>query len=367
MSRKLASIQRVAEVAPIPEADAIEKVRVNGWWVVAKKGEFKVGDFCVYFEVDSVLPVDEKYEFLRKSCYVKKDWVEGFRLRTVKLRGQLSQGLVVPVPEFDGMKYLLPAGEGMAHAGNMVGVKVGDDVTELLGVVKWDPPVPAELNGLAVGNFPSFIPKTDQERLQNIYHAARAEHAEEPFEVTLKLDGTSCTVYWNNGKLGVCSRNLELLIAPETANNTMVQVAEKLRPALHGYTRNIAVQGELMGPGIQGNREKLQAPVFFVFDIVDLDTGHKLIPAERHAVCGALGISVGHLAFKDSGLCLEHVPVVSRWLRAFAEHKTMEAFLAASDIPSLQASVAEGLVYKSMLNGNISFKVINNKFLLQEK
>ena len=152
--RKLASIQRVAEVAPIVGADKIEKVRINGWWVVTKKGEFVVGDMCVYFEVDSILPIRPQYEFLRAGCYRKADWIangEGFRLRTVRLRQQLSQGLVIPIK--DVWAELIP-----------LEFQEGVDVTEILGVTKWEPPVPTHLGGIARGNFPSFIRKTDQER-----------------------------------------------------------------------------------------------------------------------------------------------------------------------------------------------------------
>src|SRR5260221_575643 len=95
--RKLASIQKVLDIQPIPNADAIEVVTINGWKVVSKKGEFKIGDLCVYFEIDSFLPIKPEFEFLRKSCYRKMaDGSEGFRLRTIKLRGQISQGLVLP-------------------------------------------------------------------------------------------------------------------------------------------------------------------------------------------------------------------------------------------------------------------------------
>lgn len=162
--RKLASIQRVVEIRPIDGADAIEVVRVLGWDCVAKKGEFSVGQPVVYFEIDSILPVWEKFEFLRKSCHVKKDWIpagEGFRLKTIRLRGQVSQGLVIPVDTMVGSQ---PGMYDPKDIGRLHLLKEGDDVTELLQVVKWDPPVAAELAGQAKGNFPSFVRKTDQER-----------------------------------------------------------------------------------------------------------------------------------------------------------------------------------------------------------
>ncbi len=146
MARKLASIQEVRELNPIEGADKIERVSINSWNVVSEKGNFNVGDKCVYFEIDSFLPINDTFEFLRKSSYKKlADDTEGFRLRTIKLRGQVSQGLALPLHIFES--YNLP-------------LEVGTDVSELLGVIKYDPPLPAELAGKAKGNFPSFIPNS---------------------------------------------------------------------------------------------------------------------------------------------------------------------------------------------------------------
>lgn len=171
--RKLATIRKIADIQPIEGADAIEVATVDGWKVVVKRGEFNVGDLCVYFEIDSVLPIRPEFEFLRKGCYVKKDWLiteqnptgEGFRLRTIKLLGQISQGLVIPletVPEKGITRAFRFYDENGVH--HRVVSHEGEDVTDVIGVVKWDPPLPAQLSGRAKGNFPSFIPKTDQER-----------------------------------------------------------------------------------------------------------------------------------------------------------------------------------------------------------
>ena len=197
--RKLASIRQIAEIKPHTNADALELAIVDGWQCVVKKGEVRPGDFVVYFEVDSVLPINPLFEFLRKSCYVKKDWLpagEGFRLKTIKLRGEISQGLVLP------LETVFPTATGLPV--------LGQDVTEILGVVKWDPPMPAQLQGLARGVFPSFIQKTDQERIQNVWEEVKEKYDDVTFEVTIKLDGSSCTYYHNEGDVGVCSRNLNL-------------------------------------------------------------------------------------------------------------------------------------------------------------
>jgi RNA ligase (TIGR02306 family) len=153
MQRKLASIRQISEIREIPGADAIELAIVDGWQVVvAKNVNHKVGNYVVYCEIDSFLPIKPEFEFLRKSSYKKMGDQEGFRLRTIRLRGVLSQGLILPLDE------VIP------FPNNLDYMEVGKDVTELLEIKKYEPPVPAELAGKVKGMFPSFIPKTDEER-----------------------------------------------------------------------------------------------------------------------------------------------------------------------------------------------------------
>ena len=194
MERKLASIQIVKEIKPIPGADMIEVVRINNWDVVSKKGEYKVGDFCIYCEIDSFLPIREEFEFLRKTSYKKmSDGSEGFRLRTIRLRGQLSQGLILPI-------HILPLGELVSE---------GKDVTEMLNIVKYEPPIPAELAGKVKGLFPSFIRKTDEERIQNLSDKyEEIKNSGKDFYVTEKLDGTSATFYFKDGEFGILAAEL---------------------------------------------------------------------------------------------------------------------------------------------------------------
>ena len=226
--RKLASVQKIAEVAPIAEADKICKYRINGWWVIDSVGKYSVGDKVVYCEPDSFLPIKPEFEFLRKSCYKKlSDGKEGFRLRTIKLRGQLSQGLIMPL-DFD-------APEGV-------------DVSEQLGVELFEPPIPASLSGLVKGNFPSFLNRTDEERIQNLTDVYDIWREELSFYVTEKLDGSSMTCYNLNGEFGVCSRRMDL---KETSDNAF-WIAAKNHDIMNKLPKNIAIQGELIGPSIQG-------------------------------------------------------------------------------------------------------------------
>ena len=241
MERKLATIRQITDIRPIEGADMIELASVGGWnVVVAKNVGHKVGDMVVYCEIDSFLPIKEEFEFLRKSSYKKMGDQEGFRLKTIKLRGQVSQGLILPMSVFGEFGWT--AYEGL-------------DVTERLGIVKYEPPIPAELSGKVKGNFPSFIPKTDEERIQNLtkeYEEWKIQ-SKHQFYVTEKLDGSSATYYIKDGEFGVCSRNLELL---ETEGNTFWKVAREmdLENKMKSLGKNISLQGELIGEGIQGNR-----------------------------------------------------------------------------------------------------------------
>jgi RNA ligase (TIGR02306 family) len=330
--RKLASVKVIKDKKPIEGADRIEAVQIDWWWCVAKKDEFQVGEKCIYCEVDSVLPIREEYEFLRKSCYVKKDWIEGFRLRSIKLKKQLSQGLVMPIGKFADME-------------------IGTDLTEILGVKKWDPPVPACLAGEAKGNFPSWISKTDQERVQSFYDELVANYKEHFWEGSLKMDGSSLSLYVYNDTSGVCSRNIELKTGEENANNTFVQIYHKYIDKIKSLGRNIGIAGELLAPKIQGNREGLLQAELFVFDMFDIDKQQYLVSEERYQICKQLG--------------LVHVPVINPSIQILKY--SLEQILEMSDIPSMNHSIAEGIVYKSLQDPSVSFKAINNKFLLKEE
>jgi len=334
--RKLASIQIVKEVRPIPGADVIEVVRINNWDVVSKKGEYKVGDFCIYCEIDSFLPIREEFEFLRKTSYKKmSDGSEGFRLRTIKLRGQLSQGLLLPI-------HILPLGELVTE---------GMDVTEMLGITKYEPPIPAELAGKVKGLFPSFLRKTDEERIQNLSNEyENMKSSGKVFYVTEKLDGTSATFYFKDGEFGVCSRNLELL---ETEDNTFWKVARelKLEDSLSKLDYNICLQGELIGEGIQGNPYKIKGQTIRFFNGFDIDKQKNISFVQFVNLIGELG--------------LEIVPIIDF---GFSLPETIdELLLMAENKSQLNGNFdREGIVIRSY-DRTISFKVISNKFLLNEK
>ena len=300
--RKLASIRIVSNVLPIEGADNIEAITIDGWQCVAKKGEFKRLDPCIYFEIDSFLPTIPAFDFLAKSGIRKNgNGAFGYRLRTIKLRGTLSQGLALPVSTFFSLEDM----KSLSH---------GEDVTERLGITKWEPPIPACLGGEAKGAFPSWIRKTDQERIQNVPHVL--DDAEATYEVTVKLDGSSCTIYHHNGEFGVCSRNLDL---HETEGNTFWKVARQygLPEKISGFG-NIAIQGELIGEGIQGNKERIAGHDLYVFDVWLIDEQRYATPEHRHAIVSDLG--------------LKHVPILYYKMSAPA---TVADALKLADGPSL--------------------------------
>lgn len=341
MTRKMATIRKIDDLRPIPDADAIECAVIGGWTVVVKKGEFQPGDLAVYCEIDSWIPT-ELAPFLSKGKEPRVfNDVKGERLRTVKLRGQLSQGLLLSI------EAAFP-GSDRAFWWSQVDV----DVSERLNIQKWEAPIPAQLAGQVRGNFPTAIPKTDQERCQNLVKEINAAiEAGLEFEVTEKLEGSSCTMYLDlEGEFHVCSRNLDLKF---DENNTFWKVAKKydveneLRSAgALGY----AVQGELIGPGIQKNIYKLTDFDFRVFDVYNVQEGRYLTPGERYMFVADLGLS--------------HVPVLRGRARLFPVQDLLQDAEGKSVLNDKQER--EGLVFKQ-INGGMTFKAISNRYLLKSE
>lgn len=345
--RKLATIRKIDALNPIEGADKIEVATVGGWKVVCQKGLYEVGDLAVYFEIDSWIP-NKVAPFLTRPEHFPKvfEGVEGERLKTVKLRGQLSQGLLIPISEINKD----PAGPMLCT----LGLEEGMDLTEILGIKKWEKPMNAQLAGVCRGNFPSLIPKTDQERVQNLkreIESARHGH----FEVTEKLEGSSMTVYRmvvdGEMQFGVCSRNMDLR---ETEGNSFWATARKndIEAKMIAVDEfwSFAIQGELIGPGIQGNIYKLSEPKFFVFDVYDIQAGEYIPPDARRELIDRMG--------------LDHVPVITT---NFVLEHDVDQILAMAERKSELANVErEGIVFKES-HGGFTFKAISNKYLLGEK
>jgi RNA ligase (TIGR02306 family) len=341
--RKLASIKPITYIKPIEGADAIECAIVDGGWpVVIRKGEYQVGDIAIYLEIDSWVP-HELAPFLSKGQEPREyNGVKGERLKTVKLRGQVSQGLLLPI-ELTFWR------------------DIGTDLTESLGIQKWEPPIPAQLQGTMKGNFPHFIPKTDQERCQNLRKDIFETYKDETYEVTLKLDGSSTTIYNMYDDYGVCSRNVDL---KETEGNSFWKAArdqniiEPLRELCKEKHCDYALQGELIGEGIQGNPEKIKGQRFYLFDIYSMTDKRYMTPLERYAVLDQL---------KMLGADIEHVPIIDQHVFLTQEYETIDDLLNFAEGSSLNPQTKrEGIVFKSW-DSDFTFKAIANSYLLKHK
>jgi RNA ligase (TIGR02306 family) len=344
--RAVATIRLVDDILPIEGADAIEVAVVGGWKVVVKKGEFVKNSMAIYFEIDSFIP-STVAPFLTKPGHSPKEFngIQGERLKTIKLRGQISQGLLLPVNKSaDCVPYISTESPYI-----FVPVTIGDDVSEVLRIQKWEKP--EEFRAInAKGNFPYFLRKTDQERVQNLSREFENEFQKFQWEITEKLDGSSMTVYVNGDTAGVCSRNLELKNEGgafwDTANR--LNIVENMRKAFP--TSNYAVQGELCGPGIQGNKYKFDNFRFFVYDVFDIDAQEYVSPREAASIAKICG--------------LEYVPVIKTWASVCAIMQEQIEF--ADGVSALANTPREGLVYKNE-DGQESFKVISNKWLLKNE
>ncbi len=338
--RHLARIVRIDAIAPIRKADAIEAAQVGGWKVVVKKGEFSPGDLAVYFEIDTFLPQgNPAWEFLVQKSAVEFNGTLGHVLRSVTLRGQLSQGLLLALSSLTD------------KLSACTDLSPGVDVTEVLGVLKYEPPVPECLQGLVVGAYPSRVPKSDQERIQNLSDELTTwQQAHLKWELTEKLEGQSATFAVLEGRFHVCAKTWSLA---EKDDNVLWRLARGLRVeeglAHYAPSRQLALQGELVGPGIEGNIYRFDTPRFYLYNVYDVEAGRYLTSAERFDLCIALG--------------LLHVPLLEPAFELTPE-TSMEELLAMADGESMLKvkQRREGVVFKA-LTEPFSFKAVSNAYL----
>jgi RNA ligase (TIGR02306 family) len=332
--RSLVTIQRVKQISVIPDSDFLELAHVMGWQCVAKKGEFQAGDLGVYYEVDSFLPLDERYEFLRASSYRDNvDNGEGFRIPTVKMRGQLSQGLLLPLSKFPELE----------------GCDEGTDVTEKLNVKKWYIPETANAGGTIIGERPHGIPASDEIRIQSALELLDQLKGK-PYYITTKMDGTSGIVYCIDGKIGCCSRNKEIK-DEENALYWSPVYLYGLKEKLARLGKNIVLTGEICGPGIQKNKLRLPATEWYIFDVKDWDSQKYLPYDEACKVCADLGI-----------------PVVPLEERGENFDYSLEQLLEKAKGKYKSGLDKEGIVVRDVFSPKaVSFKVLNNDALLKEK
>lgn len=347
--RKLASIQYVHDITPIDGADRIELAHVLGWQVVVNKGQFKVGDHAVYFEVDSFLPIEPRFEFLRKSSYKKSDLLgDGFRLKTAKLRGEISQGLLMPLSDFP----------------EITTDEIGRDVTETLKVRKYEIEERATAQGTIIGELPSDIPFTDEQRVQASPELIK-ELDGQPYYITTKMDGSSHSIELNaDNEFIVTGHRYQYLDDGKSSFYGFVKkmgFEQKLR-ALKAElgAKSIVVQGEFCAPGIQSNPIKLDAPHWYVFTVAS--NGRRQGLAEFETVADRIGA--------------EKVPVEEVGEHFAEKYPTVDAVLARADesmyTVGRQKCKAEGIVVRptepvlsETIGTWLSMKAVSNKYLLK--
>ena len=343
--RKLASIQQVLSVEPIEGADRIELAHVLGWQCVVNKGQLKAGDKAVYFEIDSFLPIREEFEFLRSSSYRKNDLMgEGFRLKTMKFKGQISQGLLLPMNVFSEL-----TGDE----------EIGQDVTELLGVKKWEIEERATTGGTIVGNLPYDIPKTDETRCQ-AEPGLLQEFAGLDYYISTKMDGSSHSVSLDENGFHVTGHNYEYKDDGKSSFYELVKaldLANKMQSFVEKTgLKTLTIQGELCAPGIQRNRLKLTKPEWYVFTV--RENGERVGLYRMQEIC------------KD--LELKMVPIEEIDKDLPSKYSTIDALLERADGEYPNGGKKEGIVirpvepvYSKLISASLSMKVVNNKYLLK--
>lgn len=347
--RKLVTLRKVDEIRPIEGADRIVEARVGGWSLVVKKGEFQEGDIGVFFEIDAALPLDNPlFAFLRERGVKTYRDVEVHVLKTAKLRGVFSQGLLLPYNNDEVFKQLSTYGFETTPATSdhafesMLGTL---DFAKAFGVEKYEPPMPTDSS--IIGTFPHEARKTDSERVQNIPEHVYNAFNTDDWYATEKLDGTSSTFVKRNGELIFASRNWEM-----GADSLQGQIAAELK-LVDIMPEGAVLQGELVGEGIQGNPLKLQGRQLAVFAYIQGND-----PTDP--------LSAAFLQFVE-----EHsVPRLDWTLPATIEEAVEQVNGMKSTLnPKVNA---EGVVWWNkhgetfdVLGGRANFKAINNKFLLK--
>ena len=332
--RSLVTIQKVKSIAAIQDSDFLELACIIGWQCVVKKGEFKEGDLGVYFEVDSFLPVDERYEFLRASSFRDNvDNGQGFRIKTMKMRGQLSQGLLIPLDKFP----------------ELADCTEGADVTEKLNVKKWYIPETANAGGSIIGERPYGIPASDEIRIQSALELLE-ELKGKPYYITTKMDGTSGIVYYIDEKIGCCSRNKEIKDEQDALYWTPVY-KYGLKEKLAKYGKNIVLTGEICGPGIQRNKLRLAEIEWYVFDVKDGESNRYMAYDDAVKLCAELGIKT--VPLEERGEAFDY---------------SLETLLEKARGKYPSGLDKEGIVVRDSNSPKaVSFKVLNNDALLKEK
>jgi len=316
----LVYIGLIVQVDPIPNADLIVSATVvcgkgGRWQGVVRKDELSKGMKCVVYLPDALIPPTDEMRFMESR---------GWRVRMCRFRGAPSEVLIMPLPL--SHKILWP-------------LDVGTDVTLAFGVTKYFKPIPANLQGLAKGDFPQFIPKTDELNYQSNSDLVEALHGNK-YYITEKADGSSTTAFRYKGEFGICSRNYEL---ERNLENGYWKVADKYQLEAK-LPNNIALQWETCGPKIQSNPMGLHEVDGFAFSSYNIEEKRYLVMEEFFQLCDQLQFPTVRLVDRGNAFDKEKVATLGEGTYANGKER-------------------EGVVVRSQGNrsghGPISFKVIN--------
>jgi RNA ligase (TIGR02306 family) len=330
-----ASIQKIKVIKPAKNSDNLELAEVLGWQCVVQKGKFHINQQIVFIEIDSIVPDWPEYEFLKGK----------YRIKTIKLRGNVSQGLVMAFDDYSKNSTF-----------ELYNLSVGHDLSTEFEIKKYEKPAPKCQD--AAGSFPDFISKTDEINIQS-EPGLLEELKGQKFNVTKKLDGCSMTVYVRNGKFGVCSRNLEI----KKGNNLYWNIVKKyqIEKSFENYD-NIAIQGEIVGPGIQKNPMGLKEIELYIFDVFDIEIQEYYNNHEMQDFIRRLD------KYRERSLWLNVVPRIGIDVIE-TDLSITELIRYAKEQKYPNGKPAEGLVirprenvFSEILRKRLSFKVLNPNY-----
>ena len=328
----LAFIARVTKLLPICGQEDCELAVIKGWKCIVKKGQFTVGELVVYYAIDSI-----------------PDPKTG-RVKTVAMGGVISQGVLRPMSCLKDRGY---------H--DLSKYQEDDSVVDEMGVQKF---ISREERNLYTKTgehepFPDFIPKTESTRIQHDPIAFLTAIQDKKIVITRKEDGTSCTYLYNQGTLTVCSRNYAYMLSdtPPSPHYFDILTLYDLEKKLKSLNRNIAIQGEIVGPKINSNRMKLTQSDFFVFDIYDVDREEYMSFDAMCSLCTELGLFTVPLIYRGPAAAL-----------TLSLDGLMQLAESAEYAPGV---AAEGIVVNSddpaWRKRRAHFKVISNKYLIRNE
>ncbi|MDX1370837.1 MAG: RNA ligase family protein [Nitrososphaeraceae archaeon] len=331
MKRALATIAKIDKIYEHPNADHLEIALIRGWQVIVLKNNYQEGERVIFFEIDSFIPTYDEFKFLEKSCLREVEGIKGYRIKTVRLRGELSQGLITKLDFLNTIKY----------GDQWTDKPIGTDVTELLGVLNY--------NDLEMGDFissPSYVLKREEDRVQNLtnkwdyYKKLR-------YYTTEKLEGMRCSI-WKipNGEVQFGMKNKLI----NTSDHPFVLKMNELGVpnVLKEMDEPLLLAGELIGPKIQGNYYKLAKHKFFAFTLYNYKDYRRKSYKEYSEFCFVHNIPM--------------VPLIYFNIRLPEDPLTLVA-LANGKSRINQEVMREGLIYRS-IDTNDGFKVIDNEFLI---